>query len=138
MTRLFPITGAVWILLSASPSKAQDLDTVLAKIPAKARAKRNPLEGDAEAPIAGKKLFEQHCAECHGDSADGTRRAPGLRVQGLQRATPGQIFWILTNGVIRRGMPSWSKLPEAQRWQIVVYLRSSWAPGDSSGGTHGY
>jgi hypothetical protein len=39
-------------------------------------------------------------------------------------ATPGTIFWILTNGVVRRGMPVWSRLPEQQRWQIVSYLKS--------------
>jgi len=39
-------------------------------------------------------------------------------------ATPGEIFWVITNGVVRRGMPSWSRLPEIQRWQIVTYLES--------------
>jgi mono/diheme cytochrome c family protein len=42
----------------------------------------------------------------------------------VQQATPGTLFWILTNGVVRRGMPVWSKLPEPQRWQIVSYLKS--------------
>lgn len=32
--------------------------------------------------------------------------------------------WILTNGVVRRGMPVWSKLPEPQRWQLVSFLKS--------------
>ena len=32
--------------------------------------------------------------------------------------------WLITNGVVRRGMPAWSKLPEPQRWQIIVFLRS--------------
>jgi hypothetical protein len=40
------------------------------------------------------------------------------------QSTPGTLFWILTNGVVRRGTPVWSKLPEAQRWQIVSYLKS--------------
>jgi hypothetical protein len=26
-------------------------------------------------------------------------------------------------GVIWRGMPDWSKLPEQQRWQIVTFLK---------------
>jgi hypothetical protein len=33
-----------------------------AKVPEKARAKTNPLAKDPDAPIAGRKLFEQHCA----------------------------------------------------------------------------
>jgi mono/diheme cytochrome c family protein len=96
----------------------------LAKAPEKARTKANPLEADPDAVAAGKKLFEGHCAECHGDTAEGAKKAPSLRAQEVQQATPGTLFWILTNGVVRRGMPVWSKLPEPQRWQIVSYLKS--------------
>ena len=96
----------------------------ISKAPEKARAKRNPLEKDRDAALAGRILFEQHCAECHGASADGGKKAPSLRVPEIQDATPGAIFWVLTNGVVRRGMPVWSKLPEPQRWQIVSYLKS--------------
>ena len=95
------------------------------KAPAKARAKRNPLESNIEAAAAaGKNLFAQHCAECHGDAGQGGRKAPSLRVTEIQGAQPGAIFWILTNGVVRKGMPVWSKLPEPQRWQLVSYIRS--------------
>lgn len=96
----------------------------LAKVPEKARLLRNPLESEANATAAGRKLFEQHCAECHGNTAEGGKKAPNLRAEEVQEATPGTLFWILTNGVVRRGMPVWSKLPEPQRWQIVTYLKS--------------
>jgi hypothetical protein len=42
----------------------------------------------------------------------------------MQAATPGEMFWILTNGLVRHGMPAWSKLPPAQRWQIIAFLTS--------------
>src|SRR5579864_594160 len=71
----------------------------LSKAPEKARAKRNPLEKDPDAVAAGRNLFEQHCAECHGDLAEGGRKAPSLRVEQVQNAEPGVILWILTNGV---------------------------------------
>ena len=96
----------------------------LAKAPEKARARSNPLETDPDAVAAGRKLFAGHCAECHGDAAQGTRKAPSLRVDEVQQASPGAIFWVLTIGVARRGMPVWSKLPEPQRWQIVTYIKS--------------
>ena len=96
----------------------------LAKAPDKARAKRNPLENDPDAVPAGKNLFEQHCSECHGNAAYGTEKAPSLRAEEVQGAAPGAIFWILTNGVVRRGMPVWSKLPEPQRWQLVSFIKS--------------
>jgi mono/diheme cytochrome c family protein len=96
----------------------------LAKAPDKARAKRNPMENDPVAAIAGQKLFERHCSECHGAAGYGTEKAPSLRAQEVKIATPGAIFWILTNGVVRRGMPVWSKLPEPQRWQLVSFIKS--------------
>jgi mono/diheme cytochrome c family protein len=96
----------------------------LEKAPAKYRAKANPLVKDKEAVPAGKVLFEEHCAECHGENAIGTRKAPSLRAGEVQSAPPGAVFWILTNGVVRKGMPVWSKLPEPQRWQLVTYVQS--------------
>jgi mono/diheme cytochrome c family protein len=94
------------------------------KVPAKANARVSPLPASPDHVAAGKKLFDQHCAECHGPAAQGSKRAPGLTTGPAREATDGAIFWILTNGELRRGMPSWSKLPEPQRWQIVTYLKS--------------
>ena len=96
----------------------------LAKSPKKASQRRNPLAGDPDAVAAGANLFDQHCAECHGEMAEGGRKGPSLRADPVRQATPGTLFWILTNGVVRRGMPVWSKLPEPQRWQLVSYLMS--------------
>ena len=90
----------------------------------KAAARRNPLESDPDVVAAGGKLFSVHCAECHGDMAEGTKKAPSLLADEVQQSTPGTLFWLLTNGVVRRGMPVWSKLPEAQRWQLVSYIKS--------------
>ncbi len=104
----------------------------LAKAPEKARTKRNPFEKDPEAIAAGRNLFEQHCSECHGTAGDGSRKAPSLRAEEVQNAAPGAIFWILTNGVVRRGMPVWSKLPEPQRWQLVTFVKSLGPPSPNS------
>ena len=96
----------------------------LSKAPEKARARLNPLEGDVDGVAAGRKLFEQHCTECHGAKGEGGKKAPSLMAKEVQEASPGTLFWVLTNGVVRRGMPVWSKLPEAQRWQLIIYLRT--------------
>ena len=106
------------------PQKGPLTYAELGKAPDKARAKRNPLEKDPEAAAAGRILFEQHCAECHGESAEGGKKGPSLRAAEVQNVEPGAIFWILTNGVVRKGMPVWSKLPEPQRWQLVRYIKS--------------
>lgn len=101
-----------------------DVYAELAKAPEKARNRANPLEHDQDAVAAGRLLFEDHCAECHGDDAAGGKKAPSLRAPEVQSAMPGAIFWVLTNGVVRKGMPVWSRLPEPQRWQLVRYLKS--------------
>jgi mono/diheme cytochrome c family protein len=106
------------------PADSHSVYAEIAAAPAKARAKRNPLEGQADAVAAGGKLFSEHCAECHGSEAQGGRKAPSLRSEEVQQAPSGALFWILTNGVVRQGMPVWSKLPEPERWQIVTFLKS--------------
>ena len=111
----------------SAPNKYQggaSVYTDLAKAPEKARVKHNPLEKDPDAIRAGQNLFEQHCSECHGNTGEGSKKAPSLRAEEVQNAAPGAIFWILTNGVVRRGMPVWSKLPEPQRWQLVSFIKS--------------
>ena len=104
----------------------------LLKAPEKARNRANPLQNDPDAVAAGAILFEQHCAECHGDAARGSTKAPSLRAAEVQGATPGAIFWILTNGVVRKGMPVWSKLPEPRRWQLVRYIKSLGGPDQTA------
>ena len=109
---------------SNAPGKDVSVYAELAKAPAKAVTRHNPLESDPDAVAAGGKLFAQHCAECHGDMAEGGKKGPSLRADEVQQATPGALFWLLTNGVVRRGMPVWSKLPEPQRWQLVTYIKT--------------
>ncbi|HEY2460771.1 MAG TPA: c-type cytochrome [Candidatus Acidoferrum sp.] len=103
-------------------------ESVLTKAPEKYRAKPNPLATDPTAAAAGKILFEQHCVECHGQAAEGSHWGPSLRREEVQNAQPGAIFWLVTNGVVRHGMPVWSKLPEPQRWQIISYIKSLGLP----------
>ncbi len=125
-------------LLAAAAGKTGSRDSgrtwdfaPIQKVPQKARARSNPMAGDAQAVAAGRKLYVDHCAECHGTAAEGGVKAPSLRALEVQDAAPGTLFWIVSNGVIRRGMPAWSKLPEPERWQIVSYLKS--LPPDARG-----
>ncbi|MDP9112553.1 MAG: cytochrome c [Acidobacteriota bacterium] len=85
----------------------------------------NPYEGQDSARRAGAKLFARECASCHGENgAGGLGKAPPLRQPGVYRAAPGTLFWILRNGSLHRGMPSFAHLPEPQRWQIVTWLKA--------------
>jgi len=96
----------------------------LERVPESARARANPLRQDSEAPVAGAKLFRHDCASCHGTDASGRGSRPSLLTHRVHNATDGELEWILKNGNLAHGMPSWSKLPEAERWQIVCYLHS--------------
>ena len=44
------------------------------------------------------------------------------RVQ--QQATEGDLHWLLVNGNMRKGMPSWAKLGDQQIWQVITYVKS--------------
>src|SRR6266478_6230072 len=114
--------------VGATPKYDPAIYAELQKAPEKARNRANPLQNDPEAVAAGSVLFEQHCAECHGNAAEGSRKAPSLLVPEVQNATPGTLFWVITNGVVRKKMPVWSKLPEPQRWQLVRYIKSLGGP----------
>ena len=89
-----------------------------------AAASQNPFENQENAKQAGAKLFKRHCASCHGQDATGRDRAPALASPNVRSAPAGVLFWVLRNGSLRYGMPSFSHLPEQQRWQIVTYLKS--------------
>lgn len=93
-------------------------------VPASAHERTNPYAGQNDAILAGGKLFARHCATCHGARAEGTKRGPGLTGDHAEPLSPGDAEWIIRNGAMAAGMPSWSGLPEARRWQIVAFLQA--------------
>ena len=122
------LTAFILLALAAFLFAAAGDGEWLAKVPAKDRARANPLANDPDAPVAGAKIFAEHCAQCHGEDAQGKNDEkhvrPDLHADRIKRATPGQLFWLLNNGSQKNGMPSWSRLPEPQRWQVITYLKS--------------
>ena len=112
--RLRGSTTAILILAMAGILFAEAGDGKwLLKVPAKDR---------------GAKIFAEHCAPCHGEDAAGKAQGkhirPSLHADRVKQAAPGELFWLLTNGSQKNGMPSWSRLPDAQRWQLITYLKS--------------
>jgi mono/diheme cytochrome c family protein len=96
----------------------------LTNVPEAERTRQNPYGGHADAIAAGSKVFEDHCAKCHGEDAMGRRKKPSLRTSRVQNAKDGELFWLLKNGNLKRGMPTWAALPEPMRWQIIAYVKS--------------
>ena len=97
----------------------------LNKVPAKDRDKVNPYGDQPDAVAAGQRVFHDHCAHCHGEDAEGTKKRPSLRSERVQQqATEGDLHWLLVNGSMGSGMPTWSKLGDPQIWQVITYVRS--------------
>jgi mono/diheme cytochrome c family protein len=104
--------------------KDSRLSSVFQGAPATASRLQNPYADQPNAVLAGRKLFLQHCAQCHGENAEGRGNAPPLRSGVVSETPDGVLYWFLKNGNLRAGMPSWSGLPPQQRWQIVSFLKS--------------
>ena len=95
------------------------------KVSAKDHVRTNPLAGNTKAVEGGAAIYKEHCAQCHGADAMGDgKKKPPLKSDEIKNATDGDLEWFLRQGELREGMPSWSSLPQAQRWQVVAYLRS--------------
>lgn len=114
-----------WIFLfTCFAERAGDRSELVHQRPAREAARANPYDGEEGAARAGSKLFQRECAGCHGSAAQGGKHAPALTSLAIRQAAAGEIFWVLRNGSLKSGMPSFSHLPEQQRWQIITYLKS--------------
>jgi mono/diheme cytochrome c family protein len=112
------VLGATLAVAAAGSSHWQN-------VPSRDHARSNPLAGNPEAIAAGALLYRDHCLQCHKANAQGDgHKRPALRSERIRTVTDGDIEWFLRQGDLGHGMPSWSSLPEAQRWQIVAWLRS--------------
>ncbi len=99
--------------------------------PPDAAAKKNPLAGNADAVHGGKKLFMRHCVECHDEDGSGLQDAADLQLPAVQKQSDGSLFWKITNGNVKAGMPPFARLTDTERWQIVSFVRT--LKDDSSG-----
>jgi len=123
MKRLLPTAMVCLSFLFILRGAATD-NSWMNRVSENERKKVNPYSGQPQAIAAGGRMFADHCAQCHGADALGQGKRPSLRTAEVQNASDGEIFWILRNGYLRKGMPSWSSLPEPTRWQIITYVKS--------------
>lgn len=103
-----------------------------ATIAREALSLQNPLQATEPNELAGAKLYDVHCAVCHGAS-DGRptyvgfglyQFAPTLGFHGVEDDPEGETYWKITHGVRFTGMPSFGKtLSDTQRWQLTTFLK---------------
>ena len=96
----------------------------------------NPLPSSVENVKAGKVLFEQYCAACHGKTGRGDGDAgkslsppPAdlTRLNRMRIASDGFVYWTISEGGAKfnTAMPAMKEvLKESDIWKIVLYLRS--------------
>lgn len=97
-----------------------------------------PSELTSEANVlAGVEHFAAHCASCHGapgvprgDIAIGLYPRPADLKDAANRYTPGELFWIVKNGIKMSGMPSWNDHSDDELWGTVAFIEK--LPGMSN------
>ncbi len=84
-------------------------------------------------PEAGKVIFEERCASCHGVQGRGDGpMAPFLSPQPASLITAGtsvksdqELLTVIANGKPRTAMPAWNGLlTEEQQRDVVAYIRT--------------
>ena len=106
------------------------------KVPLEDKLRKNPLPASDANLSAAKPVFNEYCANCHGDSGKGDGSdammydpSPSDLTDSkhMNTLTDGEIFYQITQG--RKPMPSFrKKLTEDQRWQLVILVRSFTTP----------
>lgn len=120
-----PLLTVLLLLLCGTLALAAASRSNWDRVPAKDHARTNPYADNPAAVAAGARIYRDHCEQCHKADARGDGgKHPSLRSEHVQAATDGDLEWFLRQGDLARGMPSWSSLPQAQRWQLIAYLRS--------------
>jgi cytochrome c len=81
----------------------------------------------------GRVYYAQLCLSCHGVRGDGlgewayrvTPYPADLRKKRTQQRSDQMLFDMISNGLVGTPMIGWKRqLTEAQRWQLVTYMRT--------------
>ena len=101
-------------------------------VPLEDKLRKNPLAASDANLNAAKPVYNEYCANCHGDSGKGDGSDAMMYdpspsdltdAKHMNSLTDGEIFYQITQG--RKPMPSFrKKLTEDQRWQLVILVRS--------------
>ena len=105
-------------------------------VPLEAKMRKNPLPTSDANLNAAKPVYNEYCANCHGDSGKGDGSDAMMYdpspsdltdAKHMRTLTDGDIFYQITQG--RKPMPSFrKKLSDDQRWQLVILVRTFAAP----------
>lgn len=129
---LFP-SGAPTLPAGIVPSAPQ-FSAPTSSLPVAETARTLHVSGLAGVLARGRERFDVFCSPCHGRIGDGqgmiarrgfalVRQPRNLHIERLQRATDGYLFSVITKGYGAM-MPYDDRVPPADRWAIVAYVRA--------------
>jgi mono/diheme cytochrome c family protein len=91
---------------------------------------KNPVDSSDASLIAGMRIYQTNCANCHGD----VNHPHGMLTDALYPRAPqfvedspdmpeNQNFYIIQHGIRLSGMPAWKQsLSDQQMWQVTTFL----------------
>ncbi len=103
------------------------ISMALAQSHQEARTAKNPLSGRPEAIEAGKGLFREGCAGCHGGNGEGGRGPNLAESESLREKTDDQVFNTIRRGIPGTNMPAFA-MPESQIWEVIAFIRALGTP----------
>jgi cytochrome c oxidase cbb3-type subunit III len=95
------------------------------------QSERNPFAGQADAVVAGRKLFATSCSGCHGANGEGGRGPNLTSGRAVRRSNDRALFSSIRSGVPGTDMPP-TNLPDDQIWRMVSFIRDLSAPAYES------
>lgn len=80
---------------------------------------------------SGLARYHEHCLQCHGAPGIARERAamgmtpvPANLVHTAREWTPGEIFWVIKNGIKMTGMPAWQfRMSDEEIWNVVAFVQ---------------
>jgi len=122
------IVASLWIINIVSAHEGHKNRNA----PASARKLKNPSKVNEKTIAAGQTLYNQHCASCHGEDGRSVtgmaammgKKPTDLTAKAMRGITDGEIFWVITYGIKKSGMPSFSPgVSWRDRWYMTLYVR---------------
>jgi mono/diheme cytochrome c family protein len=93
---------------------------------------RSPTGFTAASVTRGAALFQEHCTACHGREgrgdgpAAGGGVAPDLTAAHVFDHSEGDLFWWISEGIPRAGMPGFrDAIDDDGRWALVDFVRAN-------------
>jgi putative heme-binding domain-containing protein len=103
-------------------NKSHRIPLLLISLALALSAQQNPYTTPSDI-AQGKRLYQGHCAGCHGPGGEGGRGA--ILARPLTRATDdATLFQILKDGIRGTEMPPAPELNDHEKWQVAAFVKS--------------